>query len=246
MKKPLIGITGHLEYIDPNSKSTEYFSNCSEAIRKAGGIPYLLPITSNKNEILFHLKKIDGLFLAGGGGISKKLENKKNLPQLKDINPGRYEFEKILISLAKKMNLPIIGLCRGHQMITEIFGGTLKNLTKEEKKLHFQKKPGSQSVHQVKINKKSKLYQILKKETLNVNSFHRQITDKVPKGFRISSLFEDKVIESIEHKDRPIMGLQFHPEKQLHLKESILIFQYFIELSRKYLRYRKILNKIIF
>ena len=245
MKRPVIGITGHFDDLDTHSKFTKYFDNCSEAIRKAGGIPYLLPISSNNKEIRFHLKKIDGLFLRGGGGLSRIIKNKKFLPELKDINPERYKFEKKLIFLAKKMNLPMIGLCRGHQMITEIFGGSLRNLTKEEVKVHYQKKPGYCSVHNITLNKKSKLYRLLKQENLKVNSFHRQITNQVPKGFIVSSYHENKIIESIEHKNKPIISLQFHPEKQLDTRESILIFKYFIRLCRKYSGYRKKWNRLV-
>lgn len=190
------------------------YKSYADAILAAGGIPLILPIIRDNKEISILLKKFDGFLISGGGNIYNK---KPKLVSLKASNPLRYRFEKKIINYALKKDKPLLGICRGCQMLGEVSGGKMfLNLRKDvEGSLnHRQRTCGSNVSHYIKINKDSKLYNVLRTERNKVNSFHRQALKGVSKGFIVSAVSYDNVIEAIEsRKHRFILGLQFHPEK---------------------------------
>ena len=231
MKKPIIGITTawSVETWGDSIESRGYNyvgRTYVEAIISAGGIPFLIP-QFDLIDIRDIIEKVDGLLFTGGGDA--KRFSKGNLPGLKEQQPLRYSFEAELMKAAKESKKSILGICRGFQMLIEVFGGTLSNEVIED---HKQKNPnGGVTCHKVNISKGSFLYDIVGTEQWDVNSFHIQKVSTVPNGFRTTAVADDGVIEAIEYMGEMfILGTQFHPEELLWSDErALLLFKKYIQ-----------------
>ena len=231
MAKPKIGITTawSVESWGDSIESRGYNyvgRTYIEAIISAGGIPILIPQIDHK-DISEVLNTIDGLIFTGGGDARKF--SKEDLPDLREQQPLRYDFEAELMKSAKKEGKPILGICRGFQMIIEAFGGSL---SKEVVEGHKQRLDGSKPWHKVNIESDSFLFKIVNDQQWNVNSFHIQKVEKVPETFKAVAIAEDGVVEAVESKDDSfIVGMQFHPEELLWSdKRAYMIFEEFIKL----------------
>lgn len=234
MKKPKIGITtawsvetwgDSIESRGYNYVGRPYI----EAIIKAGGIPVLIPQFEHM-DIKCILEDIDGLLFSGGGDA--KRFSKEDLPSLREQQPSRYDFEADLMKAAKDAKKPIIGICRGFQMLIEVFGGSLSDEVIEG---HKQKNPnGGVPWHKVNLSEGSFLYGIVGSNQWDVNSFHVQKVSAVPEGFKAVAVADDGVIEAIEYMDDAfILGTQFHPEELLWSdKKAELVFENFIEVCK--------------
>lgn len=232
--KPIIGITTawSVETWGDSIESRGYNyvgRTYIEAVINAGGIPVLIPQFEHM-DIKDIIENVDGLLFTGGGDA--KRFSKENLPGLREQQPLRYDFEAELIKAAKDSKKPILGICRGFQMLIEVFGGTLSDEVIEG---HKQKDPnGGVPWHKVNLSEGSFLYNIIGSKQWDVNSFHIQRVDMVPCLFKAAAIAEDGVIEAIECMDDMfILGTQFHPEELLWSDEKAsLIFKKFIEVCK--------------
>lgn len=200
-----------------------------EAVINAGGVPVLIP-QFNHEDIKKVMEVVDGILFTGGGDA--KRFSKEDLPSLCEQQPLRYNFETELMKLAYDLKKPMMGICRGFQMMVEVFGGTLSS---EVISGHKQNLDGGKPWHKVNILEGSFINSIANDILWDVNSFHIQKVDKVPESFIASAVAEDGVIEAIESKDdKFIVGMQFHPEELLWSdKRALLVFKKFIEYINK-------------
>lgn len=239
MKNPIIGVTcpWSVETWGDSLENGGYYyvgRPYVEAIYKYGGTPMLIApeyVEESLNNYLDSiLSVVDGLLFSGGGDV--KRESTEDLPTLRGQQEIRYDFEAALMKKAYKKNIPILGICRGYQMILEVFGGSLSDEVIEN---HKQNISGGEPWHEVKINKNSKLYEIIGNELWNVNSFHVQKAEKIPENFIISAKAKDDVIEGIESTDHPfLVGYQFHPEELLWKDETAgEIFKWFVQAAKE-------------
>lgn len=226
MKRPIIGLSCNFKPHEGENGTFNIDRSYTEAIYLNGGIPQIIPILPS-DEIPELLNLYDGILLSGGGGLLPHIKKMTSLPNLSQQNPIRYKFEAELIKCAIKKEMPILGLCRGHQMINEILGGTIVNLSD---KRHRQEKPGNEASHKILIKNGTVLYSCINNEEVQVNSFHSQVIEKVGEGLRISAYSDDDIIEAIEHSSSSsfIMGLQFHPEFMLANEKMMNIYKSFI------------------
>ncbi|MBS0185911.1 MAG: gamma-glutamyl-gamma-aminobutyrate hydrolase family protein [Proteobacteria bacterium] len=245
MKKnipPLIGIT--LDSSIPNADgSHEGYSQYEwyavrekypTAISKAGGIPILLP--HEKNLIDNYLSNLDGLVITGGRvDIDPHFYGEKTYHPSLTLNSKRTQFEFLLINKALEKNMPILGICGGHQLLNVVFGGTLFQDIPSEKgaflPAHYSKcTPLHSYAHSVTIVQDTSLFQILgaSPSSFEVNSAHHQGIKDLGKGLRASAFSSDNLIEAIESEEHSfVMGLQWHPEFLLDAFSS-RIFSAFI------------------
>ncbi|HAQ41187.1 MAG TPA: peptidase C26 [Clostridiales bacterium] len=234
MSKPRIGITTawSVETWGDSVESRGYNyvgRTYIEAITNAGGLPILIP-QSDPTDIEDILKNVDGLLFSGGGDA--KRFSKENLPALREQQPLRYDFEAALMKAAKDAKKPVIGICRGFQMLVEVFGGSI---SEEIIDGHKQKNPdGGVPWHKVNISKDSFLHGVVVEKQWDVNSFHIQKVGTVPESFRAVAVSEDGVVEAIECMDHVfILGTQFHPEELLWSDaRAALIFKKYIEICK--------------
>lgn len=239
--KALIGITSsYHEMPDDLSKKREKINNnilsnaCVKAVEKAGGIPLIIPIFNDMENIESLINRLDGIILTGGGDIAPKFYNEEASDKLKNIVLKRDRQEIHLIkSILKYSKLPILGICRGMQITNVALGGSLhQDLEDAGYNCHLLDKHGRDyPSHKVILEPHSILYDIFAQKEIGVNSFHHQAVKVLGEGLKTTAISEDGVIEGFEGTlgHRFIMGVQWHPEEMINDEGQHLIFKRFVE-----------------
>lgn len=224
--KPIIGLSTGIT-------ASRYYvmRDYIEAVWRCGGTPLLLPClsTDGDNDLIFCtnlLSRVDGLLLTGGGDIDPIFYGEHRHQRLSKVYRERDKFEITLVRIAIKQEMPVLGICRGAQVLNVAYGGTLN----QRVETHWQKSKEDQPTHNIRIEKGTKLAKILEQTELMVNSFHRQTIKELAFDFTPSAYADDGVVEAIETlKNRFVIGLQFHPENLFRKSPSIKrIFSSFI------------------
>ncbi len=188
------------------------------AVKKAGGVPLVIPMTTDDRQIDAILDVIDALIMTGGEDIAPlKYFGEEPHPNLGEVVPERDAFDIKLIQKAVAKGIPVLGICRGVQALNVAFGGTLYQDIPTQVPTysiqHSQDAPGSVGTHSIAIDKNSVLYKQLGVEKIAVNSFHHQAVKDVAPGFKVTAKSKDGIVEAIEKIDNPkVWGVQFHPE----------------------------------
>lgn len=233
--KPIIGITSEVE----NENKNVVHQNYVKAIKEAGGLPLILPTGIDK-DIEQLSSMIDGLLLSGGGDIDPELFDEDPHPRLGEVTPCRDSFELAIVKEMLKLDKPILGICRGLQLVNVAFGGNIfqdmHTVSAKPLLQHNQKAPASHASHFIEVVEESLLGQITKSDRFKVNSFHHQSAKYVPKSLKIVASTSDGVIEAIESPTHKfVLGVQWHPEATAAIgdKYSQRIFRKFVEKSKR-------------
>ena len=192
--------------------------NYTNAVLRAGHLPVLLPYCEDPEMIRETLSHVDSLLLAGGGAdVNPARYGMTRSERTVEVNGRRDDFEYTLLNLATELRLPVLGICRGIQVINACFGGTLyQDLPTEipESEINHQRPDKEwEGVHDIVIDPDSQLHARLQATRVRVNSTHHQSVRLVAPGFRVSARSDDGVIEAIESLSLPIAAVQFHPER---------------------------------
>lgn len=164
--------------------------------------------THNLND----LKKCDGVVFSGGVDICPQNPEYENAPKL--FNTVRDQFETEILRLALEQKMPILGICRGLQLINNYFGGDLQLDLGLKNNAH--KKGKYDKIHEIYLDQKSQLFQITGQEKGFVNSAHHQAINNLANCLNIAAASLDGVIEAVELKDvssQFLMAVQWHPER---------------------------------
>ncbi len=209
---PVIGITGNFSEGNLTLAPGYYTS-----ILKAGGIPFIIPPFENTDILISLLDSLDGLLLTGGADINPLFLKEEPVKELHNINPFRDRQELLLTRLAANRQIPILGICRGMQVMNVALGGSIYqdiHVQMEGKRIkHSQDMDRAFSSHTIQIEHDSLLARIMKTTSLPVNSFHHQAINEAAPGFRISARAADQVAEAIESTEyKSMLGVQWHPE----------------------------------
>lgn len=207
---PRIGITCGIDYA---AQRIQVNADYVRAVQAAGGIPVLLPPVPGDPAAI--LAGVDGLLLTGGVDVDPVLFGEEPLRQNGEIQPDRDASEIPLCRLALETGVPVLGICRGHQVLAVAAGGSLyQDLPAQvpECLKHSQQAPRWHPTHALRIERHSRLGAMFGPE-LRVNSFHHQAVKGVPPGFAETARAPDGVNEAIEHPSHPFaIGVQWHPE----------------------------------
>jgi len=240
--KPVIGIISGLTDISTDSpfkgcKMHSCVSSYIDAIEKNDGIPLLIPVLKNfdSDTISSILKKIDGLLIPGGIDVNPKLYNEKVSSKCGNFNDVYNIFQLSILKTAFSINLPILGICRGIQLINVSLGGSLyqdNSLRPENSIINHRCLENCQDpIHTICIKKDTLMYEIFEQTSINVNSIHHQSIKTLGHNLTVSAISEDNVIETVENKNKKfLLAVQFHPEV-LRIKhpEMNKIFSAFIK-----------------
>lgn len=215
IKKPIIGISCSHSQNDFSSVRRTY----TESVINAGGIPLLLPVTEDENTLESFMSVIEALILTGGEDVHPSYYNEEPIEQLGKVNDVRDFYDLTLIRLAAERNIPILGICRGEQLINVAFGGTLyQDIPAQHSDTtvkHNQEEPSSIVTHYISLLPGSTIANLIGDTELVTNTHHHQAVKQVAPGFRVTAWACDSIPEAIETVDgRPIWGVQFHPEGQ--------------------------------
>ncbi|HEY8347474.1 MAG TPA: gamma-glutamyl-gamma-aminobutyrate hydrolase family protein [Symbiobacteriaceae bacterium] len=212
--RPLIGLTPSVAQ-ESNRDSLYCPSDYFRAIQEAGGIPVLLPLVDNELDAALVLDKVDGLLLPGGGDVDPVFFGEEPHPRLGTIAPERDFSEILLIREALRRDMPVLGICRGHQILAVAVGGTLIQDIPSELPgalKHEQDAPRWYASHSVSVKPGTRLAALLG-TSFRVNSFHHQSVRTVPPGWVVSAVAPDGVLEALEHPGyRFVVSVQWHPE----------------------------------
>lgn len=187
-----------------------------------GGMPVLLSPDMEGEMLGVCMSRLDGLMLAGGNDVDPAMFNELPLSGLGEVNPLRDQFEMALLHEAIRRKMPVLGICRGVQVMNAALGGTLwqdlpsQYVASDGKQLilHRQTALDRYPSHPVSINAGSKLGEIVCANELRVNSFHHQAVRKLAPGLCATASAPDGVIEAVEHTSLPFfLGVQWHPER---------------------------------
>jgi putative glutamine amidotransferase len=212
---PMIGITpAYDNEKDISSVKGGYY----EGIIEAGGMAVLMPMTVKESMLEAVISGCDGLLVTGGPDLDARHYGEANLPFIGEISPLRDSMELCAVRIAFERNIPILGICRGIQVINVALGGTLyqdicSQVRGKDVLKHSNSAPRWYPTHEIMIERDTRIWSAFKAESAMVNSFHHQAVKDAAPGFRVTSRAPDGVIESIEHEDRPfVVGVQWHPE----------------------------------
>ena len=207
---------------------------------ETGNVPLIIPRTTDTNAVDALLDKVDMLIFQGSAFSStgRKLPPGKTIDDVKRWEKDRIAFEKLVMSRAAPRRIPVVGICRGINVINTFFGGVYTNEDYSATNrviCHMQnkvsQKPGWQPHHEITIDRSSRLYSVLGEEKIMVNSFHRTGPGVVAPGFRVAARAPDGVIEAIEGDVYPAFAFQFHPETMArHDRRFLNLFRHLPEL----------------
>lgn len=210
-RRPIIGITGNYD----TGKCT-LLEGYYRSVLEVGGTPLIIPPCDDTDMMVSLLDRVDALILSGGGDINPLYLGEEPLRELGGINPARDWHELMLVRLAANRQIPILGICRGIQVMTAALGGKLyQDIYREASATlkHSQDTERHVCSHTVRIASGSLLHRILGTEMLPVNSFHHQAVKEAAPGFAATAYSADGIIEAMEStQHKSMLGVQWHPE----------------------------------
>jgi putative glutamine amidotransferase len=236
--KPLIGVSS---FADPGVTSVNL--TYIQAVEKAGGVPVVIPVTTDKAMLEQYLNLVDGVLMTGGEDVGPlKYFGEEPNQHLGQIVPERDEFDVMLIRSAVAKGLPLLGICRGEQLLNVAFGGTLyqdipSQVPNAIKHNQSGVAPRDYQFHSIKIEKGSVLEKVLGCDSTAVNSYHHQAVKDAAPGFKITARAKDGIVEGIEKEGNEyVYGVQFHPEGLIQTGNNFFlpIFKHLIEGAQKY------------
>ena len=231
--KPVIGI---LPLWDEERESLWMLPGYMNGIIKAGGCPFMLPLTDDKDMISQFVSMCDGFLFTGGQDVSPDIYN--SAVKYNSVIPCRErdEMELLLLKEALIRDKSILGICRGIQLINAVLGGTLyQDLPTETNSNleHHQNPPYDVPAHKVLIEKNSPLFELLQTTELAVNSYHHQAVKALSPKLTCMAKATDEIVEAVYMPNKNfVWAVQWHPEfSYLSNDSSMKIFNEFIKNS---------------
>ena len=241
-KAPIIGLTG-MRWPDGNKNDMFIMDKTQvhyiEAVQRSGGIPIILPVLEifNSDTVRRQVSLVDAILIQGGIDITPSFYGEEPLPELDITCKKTDEFILEVIKVARERKMPILGICKGMQLINVAFGGTIYQDLKYaglDSKSHRQSEDTiTDTFHSINVEKNSLLGKLIpNKEKLNVNSYHHQAVKDLGRDLRIDAKADDGIIEAISFDGNAqwILGVQFHPEQLIRKDDEFkALFSEFVK-----------------
>lgn len=242
LSKPLIGVTvseirakedaQRVRHGEPTQTEMTLGLAYMRAVERAGGLPVALPPLAAKNVDQL-LDKLSGLLLTGGPDLDPTCYGAAPHPELGPIDHDVDVFEIELCRQADRRGMPILGICRGAQVLNVARQGTLfQHLPDVTSGVieHRQSEPGDRTTHEVRVAPDSGLAQTTGGGPVNVNSFHHQAIDRLGLDLRPVAWAQDGVIEAVEDlRGHFVLGVQWHAETLVDEAEQLALFERLVQ-----------------
>lgn len=208
------------------------------AVEAAGGCPVILPLAGTTEVLWPMVTRLNGIIFTGGSDVNPLLYNEAPRKGLGDVMPERDDHEMALFRrVFEETAIPVLGICRGLQLINVAMGGSLyQDLgTEWQGDRHaLSNYPKQATVHEVRLSEGSWLSRAVKAESIWTNSFHHQAVKTIGRGLEAVALAADGMVEGLELPGkRFVSAVQWHPEMMLDADQaSSLLFKAFIEVCR--------------
>jgi putative glutamine amidotransferase len=220
MPRPLIGICAAIEqarYGAWDELAALVPRSYPDAVQRAGAIAVLLPpdgvSVKDPGELL---DRLDGLVISGGTDLDAATHGSEPHPETKGVNVDRDDFEVALCREALERDMPVLGICRGMQVMNVAAGGTLEqHIPDRLGHDNHRVRPGEWAEHEVRLEAGSLAAESAGAEKLSIKSHHHQGVDRPGDGVTISGwTIGDDSVEAIEINDRAFaLGVLWHPEE---------------------------------
>lgn len=240
MNRPLIGITSSLrvDELNGNVYYSAYGPNAL-AIERAGGLPVILPCDLQLDTLRGLYERVDGVLLPGGGDINPAQYGAAPHPTTDLIIDQRDLAEIAVARWAVEDDRPLLGICRGHQVLNVALGGTLLQDIPSLKRTNlvhdFPRNQRSRIAHSVTIDPSSKLAQVLGVNQVEVNSLHHQAVESLAPDLCATAQAPDGIIEASEIPDKRFtLSVQWHPEDMMTVNDEAAdrLFKAFVAAAR--------------
>lgn len=219
----------------PNDSLPHTYIN---AVEQAGGMPLLLPPTEVLRDNAERLLDLaDGVFLAGGRDLDANLYGRENHPFNDQPLRVRDELEIALVLGAQRRGMPVLGACRGMQVLNVALGGTLEQHLDDRLDMTPHRNiVGKFTAHRVSVVPGTLLAGALGSDAFDIASHHHQAVESLGAGLIASAHFDDGVVEAIEVPgDDFVLGVQWHPEERLD-PQGLKLLTAFVEATDRYRR----------
>ena len=232
MRKPLIGLTpAH----DMESGDVKARPTYMRALKAAGAIPVVMPLDASEEDLKQLSKDLDGFLFTGGPDVHPFLFGEETQAHCGNVSPARDQMEISLLPMVMELQKPILGICRGIQVLNIALGGNIwqdipSQVTRDFPLAHSQPFSYDMPCHTVALTEGSLLARISDSSSIEVNSMHHQAVKDLAPGLIASAYSTDYLIEALEMPDYPFfIGVQWHPEYLWEKnKEAFRLFQTFV------------------
>lgn len=211
--KPLVGITAiprnEVSEIArvPHATLNESFAGLCD---DAGGVPVVLLAVDDVDALA---ERLDAIVLSGGGDVLPQEYGAELHPKTTWTDARRDAFELALVRAARARSVPVLGVCRGMQVLNVALGGSLvQHLPELTELAHEVPERWNTTAHPIEIEPGSRLHRLLGAESVEVSSVHHQAIERLADGLRAVAWAPDGVVEAVESPTEPVLGVQWHPE----------------------------------
>ena len=235
MAKPVIGLT---PLYDIEQDRLWMRPNYLRAVIESGGVPLVLPLIDDQADIGALAALCDGFLFTGGPDVHPSLFNEDVMRYCGAIDEKRDALEILLLHEADRLSKPVLGICRGIQLINVALGGSLyQDIPAQVEAVpiaHYQQPPYHVPVHSVTVERDSPLYHIVNKEVMMVDSMHHQAIKDIAPSLRCAAWSKDGLAECVYLPGRPFfMGIQWHPEWMFQPNsDSVKLFSAFVNAAK--------------
>lgn len=219
-QRPRIGVTGNGRRWAPSWWCTWL------ALRLVGAVPERISVRHAPSG-----KPLDGLIIGGGNDIGPEHYGGDVEAKVK-ADPARDELEIAWIKKALESGLPLLGICRGAQLINVVLGGSLHQDIRPLRKRTYNR-PGLLPTKQVRLAQDSRVARVCGKTRLRVNSLHHQAVKDPGEDLVVVGRDLDEIVQAVESSSqRRIIGVQWHPEYLIYLPSQLVLFRWLIRSAK--------------
>jgi len=217
--RPLIGLTSWTRRVRSGLK--DRFNEAvprgyTEGVEGASGLPVLLPNSDDVALAADYVARVDGLLLTGGDDVHPRYYGEPPHPKIDLVDERRDAFEIALLRAARERGMPVLGICRGIQIMNVALGGDLfQDIPSQAESTvgHAQKTLREGPWHEIEIRAGTRLAEVLGEPRIAVNSYHHQACRRIAPGLSVTATTADGLAEAVEDPGHPFfLAVQWHPE----------------------------------